>query len=161
MKAEQLVTRAEALGVSLSADGAELVLRHQGSLPRELVDELRAHKTEVLAFLEGEVDDSPAVCRGCAALIPAGTTLCVECGSARSPLVHYALELCALSEERSLRGRALAALDKVRYPKLRLHDGRIVGPGLLAWCPVLREGNTETFRNILKLVERAAPESAE
>jgi TubC N-terminal docking domain len=154
MTAEELLTRAEVLGVSVQADGSELVLRYRGGLPADLVDELRAHKAEVLAFLVGDIDDSPVACRGCAAAIPAGTTLCVECGSARSPLVRYALELCMLSEERSLRGRTLSALDKVQYPKLRLRDGRTVGPGLLAWCPVLREGNSRTLRSILKLLQR-------
>jgi hypothetical protein len=153
MTAEELLTRAEVLGVSVQADGSELVLRYQGGLPADLVAELRAHKAEVLALLVGKVNDCPVACRGCAALIPAGTTLCVDCGSARSPLVQYAIELYALSEERSLRGQALVALDKRRYPRLRLRDGRTVGPGLLAWCPVLREGNLDTFRSILMLVE--------
>jgi hypothetical protein len=156
MTAQELLSKAEVLGVSVKADGSELVLRYQGGLPDDLVEELRAHKAEVLAFLAREFDDDEAVaCRGCACAIPSGTTLCEDCGSARSLLVRYALELSALTEQRSLRGRALAALDRSGYPGLRLPHGRRVGPGLLAWCPVLREGNPRTLRSILKLVQRA------
>jgi hypothetical protein len=161
MTAQELLNRAEVLGVSVQADGSELALRYQGGLPAGLVDELRTHKADVLAFLAGEVDDGVVACRGCAVPVRAGTTLCAGCGSARSPLIHHALELCALSEERSLRGRALAALDKRRYPRLRLRRGRAVGPGLLAWCPVLRDGNVHTFRRILELVDSVPPGSAD
>ena len=143
------------LGVTLHADGADLVLRYKNDPPEDFVQELREHKPELIALLTAAPEDSPAACRGCAGLIPAGTTPCANCGSAQSPLVRYALELSALTEERTLRGQAIIALDSRRYPKLRLPDGRIVGPGLIPWCPVLREGKAATFRAILRLVESA------
>jgi len=159
MNAAELLSRIEALGVSVKVDAGDLILRFDVEPPGELVQELREHKAEVLSYLnqsrEQNLDDDPVSCRGCATLIPAGTTLCVECGSARSPLVRYAVQLGGLAEERTLRGRALLALDKRRYPKLKLPDGRTVGPGLLAWCPILRDGNAASFRDILKLITRA------
>ena len=162
MTPHELLSKAQARGVSVEADGPDLVLRSEAGVPEELVEEMRRSKADLLRLLiaEQEVDDyanDPIACRGCAEVIPGGTTLCVACASSHSPLVRYALELSALTEERTLRGRALGALDRRRYPKLVLPGGSTVGPGLLAWCPVLREGNAATFRAVLKLVERVKP----
>ncbi len=158
MNASELLSRAGALGVSVRADGGELVLRYRGSLPDDLVNQLRQYKSELLMLLSHQEEagagaDSVA-CRGCAAIIPAGTTLCIECGSAHSPLIKFAIQLGDLARQRTLRGRALVVLDGRRYPKLRLRDGRTVGPGLLPWCPVLREADTETLQNIVELAEQ-------
>ena len=156
MNAIDVLAQAEAQGISVGADGADLVLRYDAELPEDLVRGLRRHKAEVMAFLcaPDDRDNDPVACRGCAAVIPVGTTLCIECGSKRSPLVRYALELSALAEERTLRGLTLTALDRRRYPRLRLPDGRSVGPGLIGWCPTLRDADAETLRSILRLTGR-------
>jgi hypothetical protein len=94
-------------------------------------------------------------CRGCGSDIPMGRTLCCACSVANSPLVQNAVALSELSREPSLRGRALVALDHRRYPRLQLSRTRSAGPGLIAWCPVLRAGDARTLRRIIELAERA------
>ena len=159
MNALDLLSRAEALGASVKAEGNELVLRSRTNLPAELLDDLRRNKADVLAVLIALNAADPAIhptaCRGCARVIPAGTTLCVECGSARSPLVRHAVELSTLAKERTLRGLALVALDKLRYPRLRLPTGETVGPGLISWCPVLRAASASTLTAVLQLASAA------
>jgi hypothetical protein len=155
MTAEEVLTRAQALGVTVSVDGPDLVVRCEAGLPTDLVEELRQHKSELLFLLANDPDDDPVCCRGCAEVIPAGTTLCVECGSARSPLVRYAVELSALAAEKTLRGQALVALDRRRYPKLTLSGGHSIGPGLIAWAAVLRDAKAPTLRRIIALAERS------
>ncbi len=59
----------------------------------------------------------------------------------------------ATEQEAVLRGRALCALDHRRYPRLRLPDGRVVGPGLFAWAPVLREAGVDELNAIVALVK--------
>jgi hypothetical protein len=153
VKAKELLTRAEALGISVHVEGQDLVLRRDGGLPAGLLKEMRRHKPEVVAFLGTIASGGDVTCRGCAASIPVGTTLCAACGRATSPLVRFAVELGDLTRERSLRGQALCALDQRRYPRLDLSDGRKVGPGLLAWCPVLREAGSSQLREIVGLAQ--------
>jgi hypothetical protein len=97
-----------------------------------------------------DINDDPVACRGCAEVIPTGTTLCAKCGSAGSPLVQYALKLSELTRQRTLRGRALVALDRRGYPKLRLSNGRGAGPGLLSWCPILQEADASMLKDIIE-----------
>ena len=155
MNAAELLTRADTLGIALLPDGADLVVRFEQEPPKDFVEALRVNKPAVLALLARDISDDPVACRGCAAVIPAGTTLCTECGAARSPLVKMALEMVALTNERSLRGRALALLDRRNYPRLTLSDKRVVGPGLLAWCPVLREAGAGELAGIIRVAEKA------
>jgi len=63
----------------------------------------------------------------------------------------------SLAYERHRRASALVALDRRRYPRLRLSDGRTVGPGLLAWAPVLREMDAPTLDVLLRLIEGLRP----
>jgi RNA polymerase subunit RPABC4/transcription elongation factor Spt4 len=158
VNALDLLAQAEALGASVKAEGNELILRSRINLPEELIDELRRNKAGVLAALHALSEDDPAVhltaCRGCSRVIPAGTTLCVQCGSARSPLVRFAVELSELADERTLRGQVLVALDKLHYPRLRLPSGETTGPGLVAWCPVLRDANASVLKALLILVNQ-------
>ena len=119
---------------------------------------MRKNKQDILAVLHSLSDDDtlthPTACRGCARVIPAGTTLCIQCGSARSQLVRFAVELSALAEEQTLRGQALVALDRAHYPRLRLPGGLTVGPGLTDWCPVLRDADSPTLEAIIQLVRK-------
>ena len=145
----------------------EGLIRYRGpALSGQLRQLIHENKAIILSALEPEAmddvlsdDSNPTACRGCAAAIPAGTTLCVDCGSKRSPLIRYAVELGALAEERSLRGLALLALDKRRYPGLRLADGQTAGPGLTSWCPVLQEAGPEVLRQIIDLARRSKTRS--
>ncbi|MPZ47891.1 MAG: hypothetical protein GEU75_00995 [Dehalococcoidia bacterium] len=161
----EIIARVQAHGGELTplADGN---IRYRGApLTNELRTLLHENKAPLIEAL-GHQDDKreavesdlsshdPVACRGCAALIPAGTTLCADCGSKHSPLIRYALELSAVSEERTLRGRTLIALDLRRYPRLELPDGQLVGPGLIAWAPVLREANKYTLQAILRVATR-------
>jgi hypothetical protein len=126
--------------------------------PAEVAGAVQSGQWTELASADGShihdaYDDDPVACRGCAAVIRAGTTLCQDCGSKKSPLVRLAVELSSLAQERSSRGRALVALDRRRYPRLRLRDGRRVGPGLLAWGPVLREMDSDELEHLLAALE--------
>lgn len=56
--------------------------------------------------------------------------VCSACGDDRVPGSKYCI--------RHLRGHLVSVLDQRGWPRLRLPDGRTVGPGLLAWCPVVR-----------------------
>lgn len=154
MKAAELLKRAQKMGVSVFIDGADLVLRAPTQLPTDFIEELRRHKAEIRTFLEHEASPSIATCRGCAAAIPVGTTLCAVCGSARSPLIRYAVELSELAEQKTFRSSALLALDKCGYPRLALRDGLIVGPGLVSWCEILRDGDRKTLKRIIDLAGR-------
>ena len=58
------------------------------------------------------------------------------------------------SEEALLRGKALVALDRRGYPRLRLPDGSHAGPGLFSWAPVLRGSNYEELSALLEMVSR-------
>ena len=62
-----------------------------------------------------------------------------------------------LEDERHLRGRVLAALDRRNYPRLQLPDHVLTGPGVEGWAPVLREMNLPQLRSLLRLVERQKP----
>ena len=55
----------------------------------------------------------------------------------------------------------MAALDKRRYPRLRLSDALSVGPGLIAWCPVLRDADSKTLKRIIVLCEKEPRTRAE
>jgi hypothetical protein len=155
MNAADLLAKAKAIGATVAADGGDLVLRSRVAIPEDLISDLRAHKAEVLALLVREdATRQSTTCRGCGVVILAGRTLCTNCGSAASPLFRYALELCSLVEQRTLRGRALIALDRRRYPQVRLSGGEKVGPGLISWCPVLRDAKPEKLREIIALAER-------
>ena len=57
-------------------------------------------------------------------------------------------------DERQLRGRMLAALDRRNFPKLHLGSGHTVGPGLLEWGPVLREMNLRALQDIERVLAR-------
>jgi hypothetical protein len=116
-----------------------------------LRDLIRKHKSLLLTHL----DSNNVACCSCAAAIPAGTTLCTSCGSKRSPLIPYAIELGTLTEERTLRGAALVALDRRHFPRLVLAGGQSVGPGLLAWCPVLRDLDTTGLRALVALIDES------
>jgi TubC N-terminal docking domain len=50
-----ILKRAKAAGVMLAADGGQLKLKAPKEPPRELLDELRAHKPELLALLSQHV----------------------------------------------------------------------------------------------------------
>jgi hypothetical protein len=156
VNALDLLSQAEALGASVRAEGNELVLKCRTRLPDELIDDFRRNKADVLAVLSAlNSDDAaahPTACRGCARVIPAGTTLCLDCGSARSPLIKFAVQLSNISKERTLRGQVLVGLDKLHYPRLRLPTGDTVGPGLVAWCPILRDASTSELTALLELV---------
>lgn len=52
MTAEELLAQVEALGVVVSLDRHELVLRPKSLLTPELVEDLRAHKAELLDLVE-------------------------------------------------------------------------------------------------------------
>ena len=153
MKALELLARAESMGASIRVDGSDLVLSCRETLPDEFIEELRRYKSDVLAALNASDDPAghPTTCRGCTTMIQSGTTLCTACGSARSPLVRYAVELAALAQERTLRGRALLALDKRGYPRLQLSDDQTGGPGLVRWCAVLRDAETPTLEAIVRM----------
>lgn len=56
-------------------------------------------------------------------------------------------------DEPVLRGRALIALDRRRYPRVSLPDGRSVGRGLFEWAPVLREVNGEQLAVLIGVIE--------
>jgi hypothetical protein len=96
--------------------------------------------------------ESEPRCRGCGVAVSHGATLCSACDSL---LVRNAVALSELAQEASLRGRALVALDRKRYPKLPIAKGRSVGPGLISWCPVLRAADARTLKRIIELAERA------
>ncbi len=152
--APEIVIRVHQHGGELSPEGD--LLRYRGpALTEELRSLIREHKAELICFLQQRDDftDDPVACRGCAAVIPAGTTLCAQCGSARSPLVRFAVELSLEAERRTLRGRALIALDHRGFPKVRLADGSSAGPGLLSWCPVLREMGSDQLQALLRQVK--------
>lgn len=152
----EIIVRVHEHGGELTPDGD--LLRYRGpTLTDELRTLIREHKPGLLAHLAVPIADpydDPVACRGCATVIPAGTTLCIDCGSARSPLVRYAVQLVSETEHRTPRGQALVALDRRRYPKIDLDDGRTVGPGLVAWCPVLREMGTGELRELIRLVKQ-------
>ena len=52
MKAEELLAEVEALGVVVSVDHEHLRLRPKSRLTPELIEDLRAHKTELLGLVE-------------------------------------------------------------------------------------------------------------
>ena len=64
-----------------------------------------------------------------------------------SPAPHVALKF-APTHEAQLRGQILAVLDRSGYPRLRLKNNSLTGPGLLAWGPVLREMDTHGLERL-------------
>jgi hypothetical protein len=120
----------------------------------ELNETNEVNSADLLTTSDAQVSES-STCRGCAAIVPNGKTVCATCSHADSPLVQNAVELSELAQEASLRGRALVALDRKRYPRLQLSKERRVGPGLIAWCPVLRAADPRTLKRIIELAERA------
>lgn len=52
MKAEELLAEVEALGVVVTLDPPDLVLRPKSRLTPQLVDQIRAHKPELLDLVE-------------------------------------------------------------------------------------------------------------
>ena len=53
-----ILERLEALGVSISIDGSELVMRPGSKVPVEIGDDVRQHKTEVLDYIRREAPAS-------------------------------------------------------------------------------------------------------
>jgi hypothetical protein len=79
--------------------------------------------------------------------------LCGRCVLARpSSATGEAAQENNQTRARHLRSRALVALDKRGYPKVVLTDGP-VGPGLIAWAPVLREMDSDQLENLLTRLE--------
>jgi hypothetical protein len=146
-----LLEELKQLQQSRTLEGAQLPTDSRG--PRSQKQQYESNESN--EEIDTAREPNPVTCRGCGVVIPSGTTLCVGCGAARSPLVRYAVELSELANERTLRGRALVALDRRRYPQLQLAKGRRVGPGLVSWCPVLRAADAKTLRRIIELAERS------
>jgi len=57
MGAVELLQELETLGISVSVDGVELVLRPGARVPSEMMGPLREAKTEIMALLVEVVDD--------------------------------------------------------------------------------------------------------
>jgi hypothetical protein len=70
------------------------------------------------------------------------------CGNAPLPCAG----LCA----RHLRGKALSALDRHGWPRLRMADGKAVA-GDDAWRPWLREATGEELLAFLRMLREAEP----
>ena len=97
---------------------------------------------------------------------------CTECGFALSVVAKstlcgrcvakdYALPGVEArhSKEDQLRGEVLGTLDRLGYPALSLADARQVGPGLLAWGPVLREMGSHDLSNLKLRLKGTTPQA--
>ena len=83
-------------------------------------------------------DGSVRRCRTCAHVlsIVARGDLCGRC-VLQSGKANPAVDPEGVRPDALVRGQVLVALDRRRYPRLTLGDGRSIGPGLDAWGPVL------------------------
>jgi hypothetical protein len=98
------------------------------------------------------IDGTVRRCSNCGRLL---SVIAVSdlCGRCVGPQLQTAPDT-EWSEEVVLRGKALVALDRRGYPRLRLPNGSHAGPGLVSWAPVLRESNFEELSALLETVRR-------
>ena len=84
MGAAELLKELETLGVSVSVDGDEVVLRPGARVPSEMMGPLRQAKDEIMAMLT-QVPDFNAT--ACTCPQPIGPTGPDRCGTCRLPLL--------------------------------------------------------------------------
>ena len=79
------------------------------------------------------------------------------CGRCATPRLESSVHTEPYSQQAILRGKLLVALERQRYPKATLSDGRRVGRGVLNWAPVLREIGEAKLRELLDQIANLTP----
>ena len=79
MGAAELLKELETLGVEVTADGDEMVLRHGARVPAEMLEPLRQAKEEIMALLTKVPDYSPTACTCEQTIGPTGPDRCDTC----------------------------------------------------------------------------------
>ena len=79
MGAVELLKELETLGVSVSADGDEMVLRPGARVPSEMLDPLRQAKAEIMILLTHVPDYSITACVCDQPIGPTGPDRCGKC----------------------------------------------------------------------------------
>jgi hypothetical protein len=109
---------------------------------------------QVIALATYQSNKIGASCRRCGhgLSVVAVRDICGRCAAKElAAELTESTTIAAAEDERHLRGRLLADIDRRGFPRLHLLDGSSAGPGLLAWGPVLREMTTDQLR----LLERS------
>ena len=79
MGAVELLKELQTLGVEVTADGEEIVLRPGARVPAKMLGPLRQAKNEIMALLTQDPDYSITACICVRAIGPTGTTPCTVC----------------------------------------------------------------------------------